>query len=703
MFTHTQLCALAMGCFGLVPWVSAEIVTDGSVGAGVTLPGPHYMVDAALGLQVGGNLFHSFQQFSLATDEQATFSGPSSVRAVISRVTGGRPSVIQGVIRSALPGADFYFFNPAGWLFQAGGGIDISGSLHISTASELRFADGSAWRADVPTTGSVFSVATPQSFGFLTASAGDIQVRDTKFYLPTPAAELSFSAANIDIANSNPDVWENTRLFAPGGIALQTARTGEIVPVHSFGAELPATFPSGGEIHISGQTLIGNQSFFPGDQCGSILLRANHIQLSENSSISRMYAPGGTVRLQAHVLELDHADINNALTGSASGVVELHADRMALSHATLSSTSTWHADQAGGIHLRATDELRMIDTEINVASSQYSAMSGGNIEVAAGLLSMSEGSVIFARTLGAGSGGMIRIQADELLLSQGQITSSATSLNPAASSGNAGSIDIQTRQVTLGENGRISSETSGSGHGGNITLRAGNLDLAANSKISTTTKGSGKGGNIALSANGRIRLAGHAQQPAQISASSTGKVNAGNAGNITLDAQAVQLDADSLIKTSTQAASGGNIIIHAGQFFYAHKGEVNTEVQGGDGDGGNITITNPAVLVLNHAQLIARADAGKGGNILLQAQQRLGGEQDNILDASSRLGISGEVSLLAPQSEIGNRLIAPAAVFSTTQAPQACATRAVDTLENKLIFHARLARPPEDLRPPDSP
>lgn len=701
LLKHAQLWTLAV--MGLaMPWAGAQIVTDGSVGANVTLSGPHYAVDAALGHQAGGHLFHSFQLFSLAPGEQATFSGSSATRAVISRITGGQPSLIQGVIRSTIPGADFYFLNPAGWLFQAGGGVDISGGLHISTASELRFDDGSAWRADLHE-GSVFSVAAPQSFGFLADSMGDILVRDTKFYLPAPAAELSLSAANIDIANSNPEVWESTRLFAPGGVALQTARAGEVVATHSFGAQLPDTAPSGGEIRIHGETLIGNQSFLPGDQCGSILLRAHHIHIDEKSSITRMYAPGGAIRLQARTVELDQADINNALTSGALGELELRANRMALSHATLSSTSTWQKDQTGGIYLRATDELRMIDTAINVASSQYSAGTAGNIDVATSVLSMSEGSTIFARALGAGSGGMIRIQANELLLSQGQITSSVTSLNSTVAGGNAGAIDLQARQVVLGENGRITSETSGSGHGGNITLRVGNLDLTANSKISAITAGSGEGGDIALHADGRIRLAGHAQQPVQISASSTSKVNAGNAGNITLDAQAVQLEADSQINTSTRNASGGNIVIRAGQFFYVRQGEVNTEVRGGTGDGGNITVTNPAVLVLDHAQLIARADAGKGGNIMLQAQQRLGGPSDNTLDASSRLGIAGEVSLLAPQSEIGNRLVAPAAVFSDMQAPQSCAARVADTLENKLVFHARLARPPKDLRPPSLP
>jgi len=41
----------------------AEVITDGSLGAKVELPGKDFQITPELGQQVGGNLFHSFQQF----------------------------------------------------------------------------------------------------------------------------------------------------------------------------------------------------------------------------------------------------------------------------------------------------------------------------------------------------------------------------------------------------------------------------------------------------------------------------------------------------------------------------------------------------------------------------------------------------------------------------------------------------------------
>ena len=130
--------------------LSAQISLDGTVGPQLTLPGPHYQIGAALGQQHGGNLFHSFSDFNLAAGESATFSGPDSINNVISRVTGGRVSHLDGLLRSTIPGADVYLINPAGIWFGPQASLDISGSFHASSADVLRFEDGGTFNARQP-------------------------------------------------------------------------------------------------------------------------------------------------------------------------------------------------------------------------------------------------------------------------------------------------------------------------------------------------------------------------------------------------------------------------------------------------------------------------------------------------------------------------------------------------------------------------
>src|SRR5688500_20344174 len=86
--------------------VQAQIVTDGTVGPKVSLQGGEIKIDADLGSRRGDNLFHSFEKFGIATGQTATFTGPGDIRNVISRVTGGEVSNIDGKLVSTVGQAD---------------------------------------------------------------------------------------------------------------------------------------------------------------------------------------------------------------------------------------------------------------------------------------------------------------------------------------------------------------------------------------------------------------------------------------------------------------------------------------------------------------------------------------------------------------------------------------------------------------------
>ena len=102
-----MVCSLAAA---LPRAASAQRITiDGRFSPAQTLIGPNYTIGANLGKQVGSNLFHSFGQFSLSNTpvpESATFTSTGStgpISNVISRVTGGSQSSINGAIVSAIP------------------------------------------------------------------------------------------------------------------------------------------------------------------------------------------------------------------------------------------------------------------------------------------------------------------------------------------------------------------------------------------------------------------------------------------------------------------------------------------------------------------------------------------------------------------------------------------------------------------------
>ena len=87
------------------------------------------------------------EKFGIATGQTATFTGPGEIKNVISRVTGGKVSSIDGKLASTVGQADLYFLNPAGVMFGPNAQLDVPGSFHVSTAHELRFGDGTRFSA----------------------------------------------------------------------------------------------------------------------------------------------------------------------------------------------------------------------------------------------------------------------------------------------------------------------------------------------------------------------------------------------------------------------------------------------------------------------------------------------------------------------------------------------------------------------------
>src|SRR3954463_12348633 len=210
--------------------VQAQIVTDGSLGPKVSLRGGEIEIGADLGTRRGDNLFHSFEKFGIATGQTATFTGPSTIKNVISRVTGGEVSNIDGTLASKVGQADLYFLNPAGIMFGPNAKLDVPGSFHVSTAHELRFADGARFSA-LDKAGSGLTVAPPEAFGFLDRPPGRIAVDQSQLQLK-PGKTLSLVGGDLDIDGGETGGMgvedgkvHLTSATGPGGVRIADAAT----------------------------------------------------------------------------------------------------------------------------------------------------------------------------------------------------------------------------------------------------------------------------------------------------------------------------------------------------------------------------------------------------------------------------------------------------------------------------------------------
>jgi filamentous hemagglutinin family protein len=262
----------------VIPFAAAaEVVTDGTTGGGattITADGANnYQIDATAGDLTGGNLFHSFTTFNVEANHSATFSGPTTVDNIVSRVTGGQASQIDGKIISDIPGANLWLINKNGVHFGDEASVDVDGAFHAGTASYVGFADGARFYADPADGSSILTAAQPEAFGFLTTTP--------------PLSSLTADNARISVGEDTSitlvahDIQlQSTALEAPSGninIISVDATGGEILLI---GNQIDTSSLNGfGSIEINDTAL--NVS---GRQQGNVVLKAADMEISTHEA-----------------------------------------------------------------------------------------------------------------------------------------------------------------------------------------------------------------------------------------------------------------------------------------------------------------------------------------------------------------------------------------------------------------------------------
>ena len=655
----------------------AEVITDGTLGAASSLAGPNYDITSALGQQRGANLFHSFSFFNIGTGESANFSGPApgapAISNIISRVTGGSASTIDGAINSSIPGANLYLINPGGVIFGDNASLNIGGSFHASTASYLVLADGVHFDAVAPAS-PVLSSAPPTAFGFLDGPAG---ITATGSLLRVAPGE-TLTLAGGDITTSD------TLLYAPGGTVqlASVASAGEVgvdvatLDVNGYGqmGNIDVSHPGGATAHfVSGVGFVGNLDA-SGSDAGTVVIRSGQFVIDTGLVFADSQA-GSSGAVDIRATGLVHATNGATISADhfgtgAGGTVNVVADRVLLENGGRLQADNYSDNAGGGITVQAADSVTIAgrsDSSIPLVGDQASGL--------------------FAAAFGAGDGGDVAVASTTLDVGSGGVIE----LNADTAGGSGGALTVTAQAVDLHDEGAIRVDTLGSGDAGSVTMTVDQLDISGGANISTKSLGSGDAGSISITAADRVTVSGSGSSgpsgiysnafsignggqiqvaSADLNVDNGARIQAGvgvspnvaglppatattRAGNIDLQVERLQVSGTAQISTqSDNAGQAGDITVRFSETLHVSSpaGTLQSGIYStasGSGGGGSIDLGGQSLVMDGGAINVSSASSGDAGTITAAVESvsmRAGGQ---ISTSVAGTGSGGVLQLAA--------------------------------------------------------
>ena len=618
----------------LISSASAQITTDGSTNTTLTPTDNGIRIDE--GSRAGGNLFHSFGEFSVPTGSEAFFNNALDIVNIFSRVTGGNISNIDGLIR-ANGAANLFLINPAGILFGEGASLNIGGSFYGSTADSILFPDGefSATDLDNPpllTINGPIGLNLGNNPGEITIIGDGLGTRTTtnNNLIDTEDALRVNSTSTLGLVGGDLNLEGATLKTDGGRIELGSVAGNEQIsftPIDkgfSLGYEGVKNF---GDIQLSQTATIDASGLVSGD----IQVQGNNITLTEGSTINASTLGNILTQETPGIIQINAIDtitidgeqsdgtasgatslVNSGAIGDAGGVT-ITTDNLNLTNGGQVSASTFGEGNAGSVEITARDTITIDGERSNgIPSGAFSRVSPGAIGDAGGVtittdnLNLTNGGQVSASTFGEGSAGSVEITARDRIIIDGESLdgfppSGATSFVNRGAIGDAGGVTITTGSLTLTNGGRVSASTFGLGNAGSVNITATDtitfdgqdsrgFASGATSQVNPGALGDAGGvtittGSLTLTNGGRV------------SASTFGL---GNAGSVNITAtDTITFDGETSFGFASGAFSGvfpgavgnaGNVNITTGSLSLTNGGEVSASTLG-RGDGGLVNIT----------------------------------------------------------------------------------------------------------------
>ncbi|MBD2354518.1 S-layer family protein [Tolypothrix sp. FACHB-123] len=635
----TELLALSL----VLPAI-AQVTSDGTTNTIVNQNNHNFNI--INGIEKGSNLFHSFSNFSIPTGSTATFdlTHTPNITTIFSRVTGGNVSQIDGLIQTLNSNnpVSLFLMNPNGIVFGQNAALNIGGSFIGTTANSIKFADGTEFSAVNPTGTPLLTMSVPIGLQMGINSA-EIQVNGQGHNVTRVGASLlnrGNTSTGLQVTPGNTLTLVGSDIFLDGGVLSANSGKVELVALHS------------------GQWTLGK-----GDSLGTV----------DPNLTSQL----GDIQLRSASL----VDVS----GIFSGAVQMMGQNIRLQDGSIVMGQNFGEQPGRDFQIIGRESITLSGTTPAVSSrivtQSLSFGKGGDIQVSAPHIALSDGSTIASHTFSSSSTGDLTVYAPETLTLTGfsplDISNITALVTTTFNTGTAGKVTVFTSTLTLNEGGGVSSATLSKGDGGLVTVNATNLIAIdgispfAGSGISSISFGPGNAGDIVINVPKlKISNAG--------TVSSSGNAN-GNAGNIwvrasdSIDIFNNQIPDPSLppeliplthITSSVyiyplylrlllglpdvSTGNAGSVHIYTPNLTLTNAGKVTVN-NFGTGNGGFIDIHADRITLKNQALISAITASGDGGDINLQTQELLQLRQMSQISTEARNnGDGGNISIQSP-------------------------------------------------------
>jgi filamentous hemagglutinin family protein len=480
-FAISNTCALwAIAVSG--NYAVAQVASDNTLGAEsslVTSPRPGaFQIDG--GATRGTNLFHSFSEFSVPSNGAAYFNNALNIQNIMTRVTGGSVSNIDGLI-TANGTANLFLLNPNGIIFGLNASLNIGGSFLGSTASSLTFADSTQFSGTATQTTPLLTISVPLGLQY-EGNAGSLRVQGSKLKVPH-SKTLALVGGNVEL--------NDAFLQAPGGrIELGGVAGSGTIGLEADNGSLRLSVSQG--LARTDVLLNGGTIDVVAGSGGSITIYGENLTIENTLVRSGIEQSPGGGNTGGNFPGGGNTAGNFPGSGNAPGVSNNIGGGDALSGGNDGGTTPTGLD---GVTLVGVGSGLLANTD------PASTGNGGSIFISSSRSIILNGASVAVDSKGTGQGGNVQIQADSLVINN------KASISAETTSNRGGNITLQVQELLLIRHGSSISTTAGTaragGDGGNIVIDADfivavpkeNSDISANAFT-------GRGGNINITAHG---------------------------------------------------------------------------------------------------------------------------------------------------------------------------------------------------------